>query len=202
MLGEGRTGKRGRAEKFPKGIRGEEGIKSKLKKITCFSLSQLFLNTKCGLRKSSSAYYGHMSPRWYSHQLSAGSYYMLGYFEGYLRITLGGSPGMYGPGCIQLCQDAWSQCQLSTSQLLSQWTIPHFPSCSPHSSQLSPIAWSPQYALHFFHQTWVQSLGWEDPREKEMATHSSILAWRIPWMEEAGGLQSTGSQRVRHDWAT
>ena len=51
-------------------------------------------------------------------------------------------------------------------------------------------------------ETWVQSLGREDPLEKEMATHSSILAWRIPWMEEPGGLQSTGSQRVRHDWAT
>jgi len=48
-------------------------------------------------------------------------------------------------------------------------------------------------------ETWVQSLGWEDPLEKEMATHSSILAWRIPWTEEPGGLQSTGSQRVGHD---
>ena len=42
-------------------------------------------------------------------------------------------------------------------------------------------------------------LGWEDPLEKGMATHSSILAWRIPWTEEPGGLQSLGSQRVRHD---
>ena len=49
---------------------------------------------------------------------------------------------------------------------------------------------------------WVWSLGQEDPLEKEMATHSSILAWRIPWMEEPGALQSTGLQRVRHDWAT
>ena len=48
-------------------------------------------------------------------------------------------------------------------------------------------------------ETWVQSLGQEDPLEKEMATHSSILAWRIPWMEEPGGLQSTGLQRVGHD---
>ena len=46
-------------------------------------------------------------------------------------------------------------------------------------------------------ETWVQSLGWEDPLEKEMATHSSILAWKIPWTEEPGGLQSTGSQRVK-----
>ena len=51
-------------------------------------------------------------------------------------------------------------------------------------------------------ETQVQSLGWEDPLEKEMATHSSTLAWRIPWTEEPGRLQSTGSQRVGHDWAT
>ena len=48
-------------------------------------------------------------------------------------------------------------------------------------------------------ETWVLSLGWEDPLEEEMATNSSILAWRIPWTEEPGGLQSMGSQRVRHD---
>ena len=48
-------------------------------------------------------------------------------------------------------------------------------------------------------RTQVQSLGWEDCLEKEMATHSSILAWRIPWTEEPGGLQSMESQRVRHD---
>ena len=48
-------------------------------------------------------------------------------------------------------------------------------------------------------ETWVQSLGREDPLEKEMATHSSILAWRIPWTEETGGLQSTGLQRVGHN---
>ena len=48
-------------------------------------------------------------------------------------------------------------------------------------------------------ETSVQSLGWEDPLEKEMATHSSILVWRIPWAEEPGGLQSTGLQRVGHN---
>ena len=47
-------------------------------------------------------------------------------------------------------------------------------------------------------ETWVRSLGWEDPLEKEMATHSSVLAWKIPWMEKPGGLQSMGSQRVGH----
>ena len=48
-------------------------------------------------------------------------------------------------------------------------------------------------------ETWVRSLGQEDPLEKERATHSSILAWKIPWTEEPGRLQSMGSQRVRHD---
>ena len=48
-------------------------------------------------------------------------------------------------------------------------------------------------------ETWVRSLGWEDPLEKEMATHSSTLAWKIPWTEECGRLQSMGSQRIRHD---
>ena len=51
-------------------------------------------------------------------------------------------------------------------------------------------------------ETRVWSLGWEDPLEKEMETQSSILIWRIPWREEPGRLQSTGSQRVGHDWAT
>ena len=50
--------------------------------------------------------------------------------------------------------------------------------------------------------TRVQSLGWEDPLEKGMATYSSFLAWKISWTEEPGGLQSMGSRRVRHDWAT
>ena len=53
-------------------------------------------------------------------------------------------------------------------------------------------------------ETWVQLLCWEDPLEEDVETHSSILAWRIPWTEEPGGLQSTGSQRVgqdRSDWS-
>ena len=51
-------------------------------------------------------------------------------------------------------------------------------------------------------ETWVQSLGREDPLKKEMETHSSTLAWKIPWTEECGGLQSMGKQRARQDWAT
>ena len=51
-------------------------------------------------------------------------------------------------------------------------------------------------------ETWVRSLGREDPLEKEMATHSSTLAWKIPWMEEPGKLKPMGSQRVGHNRAT
>jgi len=51
-------------------------------------------------------------------------------------------------------------------------------------------------------KTWVQSLDWEDTLEKEMATHSSILAWEIPWTEEPGRLQSMELQRIRHDFVT
>ena len=51
-------------------------------------------------------------------------------------------------------------------------------------------------------ETWVQSLGWDDTLEEKMATHSSILAWKVPWTEEPGRLQSMGSQRVRHDLAS
>ena len=56
--------------------------------------------------------------------------------------------------------------------------------------------------LRTMQDTQVRSLGWEDPPEKEIATHSSILVWRILWTEEPGGLQSVGSQRVRHNQAT
>ena len=54
-------------------------------------------------------------------------------------------------------------------------------------------------SLPAMQETWVRSLGWEDPLEKERATHSSILAWRIPWTEEPNGLLTMGSQRVGHD---
>ena len=54
-------------------------------------------------------------------------------------------------------------------------------------------------AMQEMQEMWVPSLGQEDPLDKEMATHSSVLAWKIPWTEEPGGLQSIGSQRVGHD---
>ena len=72
------------------------------------------------------------------------------------------------------------------------------------SSQICCIIWASLVVqrlklLPAMRETLVRSLGWEDSLEKEMATHSSILAWRIPWTEEPGGLQSMGSQRVGHD---
>ena len=83
------------------------------------------------------------------------------------------------------------------------------------SSERSALAWSlasvSQYRASLVAQmvknppamreTWVRFLGWKDPLEEGMATHCSILAWRIPWTEEPGGLQSMGSQRVGHNWA-
>ena len=60
--------------------------------------------------------------------------------------------------------------------------------------------WATREAL--VQETWVQSLGQEDPLEKGIATCFSILAWKIPWTEETGGVQSMGQQRVRHDWVT
>ena len=56
-------------------------------------------------------------------------------------------------------------------------------------------------AMQEMQETWVRSLGQEDPLEEGMATHSSILAWRIPWTEDPGRLQSMGSQRFRHNWS-
>ena len=89
----------------------------------------------------------------------------------------------------------------------------------PFSSSLGKVFWSSFFPFSLFRlwasivaqsvknlpavqETQVWSLGWEDPLEKEMATHSSILAWKISWTQEPGGMQSMGSQRVGHDWVT
>ena len=72
------------------------------------------------------------------------------------------------------------------------------PPGKPHSINTSLVA-QMVTRLPTMWETWVQPLGQEDLLEKEMATHSSVFAWKIPWMEEPGRLQSTGSQRVRHN---
>ena len=75
---------------------------------------------------------------------------------------------------------------------LSDWACTHLFGGFPGGSDCQESACQ---------ENWVQSLDQEDPLEKEMAMHSSILAWRIPWREEPGGLPSMVSQRVRHDWS-
>ena len=129
-----------------------------------------------------------------------------------LIIAVSSAPGMQvGRHSINICSmKKWRFCLLiypfnshSNMKLLSAlWSLP-----SNHDQLLVPFLWwsaslvaqtvknSPAMKL-----TGVWSLGLEDPLQKGMATHSSILAWRIPWTEESGRLPCMGSQRVRHDW--
>ena len=67
---------------------------------------------------------------------------------------------------------------------------------------MKPLVAQTVKSLLEMQKTWVRSLGGEDPLEKGMVTHSNILAWKIPWTEEPGRLQSMGLQRVEHEWAT
>ena len=118
---------------------------------------------------------------------------------------------------LPLCEITWT-CYLSwslRSVLLYYSSIPAQSACA---QWLRWERWiSTKHKLHLptgslvaqtvkrlstMQETRVRSLGWEDPMEKEMAIHSSTIAWKIPWTEEPGRLQSMGSQRVRHDWAT
>ena len=89
---------------------------------------------------------------------------------------------------------------MSALRLLLSGCIPLF-NVNMTASRASLVAQTVK-RLSATHKTQVQSLGWEDPLEKEMAAHSSILAWKIPWITEPGRLPSMGSQRVRHNWAT
>ena len=106
-------------------------------------------------------------------------------------------------GSLNLYRDwpfLWILWACDSSRELDTWVI--------HNKYLlSNLQWTSLVAqmvknLPGMRETWVQSLGQEDTLEKRMATHSSILTWRISWTEEPGRLQSVGSQRVRHDWAT
>ena len=80
--------------------------------------------------------------------------------------------------------------------------------CTPEPNTASQVNYGASLVaqkvkrLSAVQETRVRSPGWEDPLEKEMAAHSSNLAWKIPWIAEPGRLPSMGSQRVRHDWAT
>ena len=132
-----------------------------------------------------------------------------------LRIPEARPRGAWWEGRIMLCMDVYLEKQSirdSGKQGSVGW-IDNFYSALPHhqalrvSARPPPGPWASLVAptvknLPVMTQDWVGFLGWEDPLEKGMATHPSILAWRIPWTEEPGGLQSMGSQRVGHDWTT
>ena len=116
---------------------------------------------------------------------------------------------------------------LNTVEYFTEWLCHHLvnllpingPLCAPHWKFLKdrPTPYAFWYSLQLLagfpgdsavknplanQETWVRSLGREDPLEKEITTHSSILAWEIPWTKEPGRLQSMGSQRIRHHLAT
>ena len=136
-----------------------------------------------------------------------------------------GSPFMCSLQCVHGCS-SWHMSTLyytvaNLVNLLSFQRVSLEPNCILHSTNQprDPVGmrtlvmepnighWTSlvaQMAKHLLtmQETWVQSLGQEDLLEKEMAPHSSILAWRIPWTEEPGRVQSVGSQRVGHNWAT
>ena len=97
---------------------------------------------------------------------------------------------------VSVCRKLYKNLdQLPFSNYKSGFLSSLFCSCSRASLKAQMVM-----NLPAMHKTWVWSLGWEDPLGKGIATHSSILAWRIPWREEPGGLQSMGSQRVWYNW--
>jgi len=128
-------------------------------------------------------------------------------------------PPAMGPASA--CHSSDSSCYVScelAAGYMEMASIPHTPSLSPPVHQPPRFAQLTSYThsnilgaslvaqmlknLPAMWETWVWTLGQEDPLKKGMVTPSSILAWRIPWTEEPGGLQPMGSQRVGHDWVT
>ena len=89
--------------------------------------------------------------------------------------------------------------QLGLRLFSKGWFLPFY---ATHGASLMAQRAKNLPAMQETQETWVWYLGWEDPLEEGMAIHSSILAWRIPWSEEPGGLQSIGSWRIGHNWAT
>ena len=93
---------------------------------------------------------------------------------------------------------------IDIQQIFIEWMKQHEADCSMFHVRLLLFLLEIFFAVFSYttyRETWIRSLGWEDLLEKEMATHSSNLAWEIPWTEDSGRLQSIGLQRVAHDWA-
>ena len=110
------------------------------------------------------------------------------------------------PRVDALYTQTWGRCNILKRSICCLWKINSHISMiqSPIQTEFAYVCWASLVAqrlkrLPAMRETWVRSLGGEDLLEKEMATHCSILAWTIPWMEEPGGLQFMGSQRVGHD---
>ena len=99
-----------------------------------------------------------------------------------------------GRGSLVGCRP-WGRTESDTTEVTQQQQQQH---TSPRPSLVAQTIQN----LPEMQDTWVQSLGWEDLLKKEMATHSGVLAWRIPWIEESGGLQSLRSGKVGHDRMT
>ena len=99
---------------------------------------------------------------------------------------------------LNILSDLWNRCFFHPLKVLSHYSFSKYLLSSSHESLVAQMV----KHLSTMQETWVRSLGQEDPVEKEMAIHSSTIAWKIPWTEEPGRLQSMGSQRVRHHWAT
>ena len=95
--------------------------------------------------------------------------------------------------CLRLCPNIGLSLKGPTVRKHNIWVLPS----KVRAFQVVILVKSPP-AVQATQEMWVQSLGWEDPLQKEMAPHSSILAWKIPGMEEPGGLLSMGSHRVGH----
>ena len=106
-------------------------------------------------------------------------------------------PGSFVHGTLQARILEWEPFP-SPGYLPNPGIEPGFPALLLETSLVTQMV----KRLPTMRETWVQSLGREDLLDKAMATHSSTLAWKIPWTEEPGRLQSIGSLRVRHDWAT
>ena len=106
------------------------------------------------------------------------------------------------PPFLRKTELGWKSGNMTQKLLFSQWIFYPFIYLPLITTSLGFPGGSEEKNLPAVQETHVWSLGREDPLEKGMTTHSSILAWRIPWTEEPGRLQSMGSQRIRHDWVT
>ena len=110
------------------------------------------------------------------------------------------APGVGNGQESLVCCSPWGHKELDTTEWLN-WMFYYFKFVPTFIYTAFLVAQTVKH-LPAMRETWVRSLGWEDPLEKEMATYSSTLAWKIPWMEEPGRLQPIESKSVRHNWVT